>query len=312
MMGYETHHERDARILCETEAERDAAIRERDEARTQNGELHEKCGYWRQRSGAFFSQLQDAEAFRDAYKEALERIERADREPGYTVRLSMVHEAIVAARTLLTTESGAATPANREPDWEALGKNDHIPDAGKKVGPQVTHAGVEMPTARPGATEKSMRKITPLIEGTVRKGGRNEPNTSDKRPPAPKGSGGEDITLRIQKDRAFLEGIDARSLTAEQRKVLRERLASLKATPEATGGESSTCPRCEGTGKYSSLGEPSRDCAVCNGTGKITAEPPATGPGQEATPATPSPLPVTPAACPKCGYGMDAERARMQ
>lgn len=34
------------------------------------------------------------------------------------------------------------------------------------------------------------KPILPLEEGTVRKGGRNPPNTSTKRPPAPKGSGG--------------------------------------------------------------------------------------------------------------------------
>lgn len=33
--------------------------------------------------------------------------------------------------------------------------------------------------------------VKPFEEGRVCKGGRNPPNTSDKRPPAPKGSGGE-------------------------------------------------------------------------------------------------------------------------
>ncbi len=31
----------------------------------------------------------------------------------------------------------------------------------------------------------------------------------------------------------------------------------------------STCPRCEGTGKYRRLFFQETDCAVCNGTGKI-------------------------------------------
>lgn len=48
------------------------------------------------------------------------------------------------------------------------------------------------------------RKITPLEEGTYRKGGRNPPNTSDKRPPPPKGSGGKAVEdLRAERDEAL-------------------------------------------------------------------------------------------------------------
>lgn len=50
--------------------------------------------------------------------------------------------------------------------------------------------------------------------------------------------------------------------------------------------EPSVCPRCDGTGHYSSLGEPSRECAVCNGSGKISDEQP--------------PQPSEPSTCPRC------------
>lgn len=51
------------------------------------------------------------------------------------------------------------------------------------------------------------------------------------------------------------------------------RLAACLQPAASEPKDSSTCPRCEGTGKYSSLGEPARECAVCGGTGKIVAEP---------------------------------------
>lgn len=33
--------------------------------------------------------------------------------------------------------------------------------------------------------------------------------------------------------------------------------------------DNSTCPRCEGTGRYRRLGFPEKDCAVCDGVGEI-------------------------------------------